>query len=415
MKKYIPLSISLLFICVLLVLLNCSKTSKDNTIISSRAYSGHESDLDANNFVRIFKHTVATRLDNCQTCHKGGTITYNNEGSPGKTKSINNPCSYCHIKVFENPSNYYDGYPDTYEKTLNNFGLAYKHAGRTEQALREIKDIDSDEDGFTNTDEIAELRFPGDANSKPGQPIAGTIELSFSQVTAMNYHEQFMLMNTTKQQYDEYVLFGGVKIKDFFSQAGIDLTGATGFTVFAPDGYQIDFIFSDFDYFSDSSGFPNSIFYDLRQIQETWPLDQQFVLYPDIIPDGISNGDSLENLHMMIAYKRNGQYLDPSYYDSTDGRINGEGPFRIIRPQYSNDNGDVSNAYRPDRGSKSSSYLDGWDFLGFDYDHNAGDAVKGTCVIRIDPMPKGYEEYDWKNGWDLIQDKKIIIYGHGIH
>jgi hypothetical protein len=36
------------------------------------------------------------------------------------------------------------------------------------------------------------------------------------------------------------------------------------------------------------------------------------------------------------------------------------------------------------------------------------------CVIRINPMPEGYEEYDWKNGWSLIEDKKIIIYGHGV-
>jgi hypothetical protein len=29
-------------------------------------------------------------------------------------------------------------------------------------------------------------------------------------------------------------------------------------------------------------------------------------------------------------------------------------------------------------------------------------------------MPQGYEEYDWKNGWPLIGDKKIVIYGYGI-
>ena len=80
----------------------------------------------------------------------------------------------------------------------------------------------------------------------------------------------------------------------------------------------------------------------------------------------------------------------------------------------SNDFGDTIFPFRPDRGSRSDTYNDGWDFLGHDYDHNAGDAVKGTCVIRIDPMPEGYEEYDWKNGWDLIQDNKIVIYGHNV-
>ncbi len=29
-------------------------------------------------------------------------------------------------------------------------------------------------------------------------------------------------------------------------------------------------------------------------------------------------------------------------------------------------------------------------------------------------MPEGYEEFDWKNGWPLIRDKKVVIYGHGV-
>jgi hypothetical protein len=29
-------------------------------------------------------------------------------------------------------------------------------------------------------------------------------------------------------------------------------------------------------------------------------------------------------------------------------------------------------------------------------------------------MPEGYEEYDWKNGWPLIGEKKVVIYGRGV-
>jgi hypothetical protein len=29
-------------------------------------------------------------------------------------------------------------------------------------------------------------------------------------------------------------------------------------------------------------------------------------------------------------------------------------------------------------------------------------------------MPEGFEEYDWKNGWPLVGDRKIVIYGYGI-
>lgn len=58
-------------------------------------------------------------------------------------------------------------------------------------------------------------------------------------------------------------------------------------------------------------------------------------------------------------------------------------------------------------------YNDGWDFDEA-IDHNAGKCVRGMCVIRINPMPVGHEDFDWKNGWSLIQDKAIILYGHGV-
>ena len=312
------------------------------------------------------------------------------------------------MHYFESAADYFSGYPVTYYDTLNQFGKDYKDAGRSEEALSQIAVIDSDGDGFSNTEEIADNRFPGDANSKPGQPLAKTAEVSWDQVQLMTYYQQLMLLNTTKQQYDDYVTYGGVKIADFFEAVGVDLTGATGFTVFAPDGYQTDFIFEDFDYLSQ---FPDGIFYSIMDFVDP---DMNFMKYPQTGTENLQNGDSLGNLWMILAYARDGENLDQSYYDNVNGRIGGEGPYRIIRPQKSNDNGDAARPFRPDRGSKSSNYGDGWDFLGFGYDHNAGDAVKGTCVIRIDPMPEGFEEYDWKNGWDLIQDKKIVIYGHNI-
>jgi hypothetical protein len=56
---------------------------------------------------------------------------------------------------------------------------------------------------------------------------------------------------------------------------------------------------------------------------------------------------------------------------------------------------------------------DGWDFVP-GMDHNAGACVRGACVIRVNPMPAGYEEYDWKNGWPLIGEKKVVIYGRAV-
>ncbi len=405
------MSIFFLFIPLILGIQSCGTGSDDDDstpIVSSNAYSGHESDADANNFVNAYPSTVGTRLDNCQICHEGSEITYSDNGAPGITKNIANPCTYCHIRVFESADDYHSGYPSTYEDTLNPYGVAYKNAGRSVGALGDISGDDSDSDGYINSVEIADNRYPGDGDSKPGQPLAPIITLTWEQITAMASHSQFMLLNTTKQQYDDYLTFEGIKIKTLLESAGVNLTGATGITVFAPDGYQIDFSLADFDFFGP---FPDGIFY---QVPTFTDADMNFVNYPAALPTGLTNGDSITDLWTILAFKRDGQDLDVSYYDSTDGRIAGEGPYRIIRPQSSLDASPDTKSGRPDRGSRSSTYGDGWDFLGFDYDHNAGDAVKGTCVIRVDPMPAGYEEYDWKNGWALIQDKKVIIYGHGV-
>jgi hypothetical protein len=40
--------------------------------------------------------------------------------------------------------------------------------------------------------------------------------------------------------------------------------------------------------------------------------------------------------------------------------------------------------------------------------------VRGATVIRINPMPAGFEEYDWKNGWPLVANRQIVIFGRGV-
>jgi len=377
---------------------------KSDETISSRSYSGHESDRDANNFVNYYKGTAGTRLDNCQTCHTGGDVVK----TDGKSYSIKNPCEYCHLRYFEKGSDYSSGYPTSDYKTLNQFGKDYYDKGRNISAFAKIDNLDSDGDGTINIEEIKANRLPGDPSSAEGQLQAPIKEITWEQLKKMPYHEQLMLLNTTKQQYDDYVAFGGVKIADFFTAAGIDLTGATGFTIIAPDGYQETFHFVDFDYLGT---FPDGIFYRV-------PIDTQnpmnnFVNYSAAC-ENLQIGSALTNLWMIVAYKRDGVDLEPAYM-GTDGKIGGEGPFRVVRPQRSNAGGDAGKPFRPDRGSRSSNVSDGWDYISNSaYDHNAGKAVKGTCIIRIDPMPAGYEEYISSNAWKLISDKKIVIYGHNL-
>ncbi len=379
-----------------------SKSAGGNTVVSSHSYSGHESDMDANNFVTAYPSKVGTRLDDCQTCHRAGV-------AGTSTSKIYNPCSYCHLRKWQDPT-LTDGVPANFTDTLNAYGLAYKNAGQTTAALLSIGSQDSDGDGYTNDAEIVDNRFPGSDASKPGQPMSAikTITNSdFTTLMATKKHEQFLLMNTNKQQFDDYATYGGVKVSDLLVSLGIDLADAniTGITVYAPDGFSKDFTKTNI-----TTQYPDETFYSVPQPFGDPAMD--LVNYESPLPAGIADQDPLQNLWLMIASTRGASDtpLSISYYDSSTGKQEGEGPFRIIPPQ--------KTVSKPDRGSKALKYNDGWDYIpdgpGEDR-HNAGSSVRGMCIIRINPLPAGYEEYDTSNGWSLITDKKIIVYGYGIN
>ena len=133
----------------------------------------------------------------------------------------------------------------------------------------------------------------------------------------------------------------------------------------------------------------------------------------DQLPAGIKDNKRIPgDPWLILAYERNGRPLDPSSYEKGTGRLAGEGPYRLVKPQRDL-GGDPSRPGRPDRSQKFPAFGDGWDFVP-GMDHNAGACIRGACVIRINPMPEGYEDYDWKNGWPLIGDRKVVIYGRGV-
>jgi len=386
-----------------------SGSSTESGIVSSKSYSGHESDRDSNNFVTAYPAALGTRLDDCQLCHRAGA---NNGKDPSDTayKAVSNPCNQCHLLEWPDDS-YTVNVPKTAQDTLNEFGIDYKIAGRSVKAFQTIAGIDSDGDGSTNAEEIAANRWPGSDTSFPDQPMAPTIELSWDEITGIASYTQFMMMNATKQQYDTYTAYKGVKMTDLMayltSQYGVDFTGAVSFTMIAPDGYTVDYIIAD----KITYAYDKGIFYDLTDEQTGWlDPDQHFMNYP-AYTYGLAQGDAMPmDVFALLAYQREDSQgvfvdLDTSYLDGATGKISGEGPYRVLRPQLT--------PSRPDRGSRSSFYADGWDYDEA-IDHNAGDATKGTCVIRINPMPEGYEEYYWANGWQLIKDKKLVIFGHGV-
>jgi len=365
---------------------------------STRAYVGHENDLDINNFIRQYPKAAGTRLDDCQTCHRGGIIGTDMEREYSS-------CGYCHLLEHPNPK-YKTGLPADYEATLNAYGLAYENAGRTTEALAEIAKLDSDGDGFSNEAEIAALRYPGDAASRPGQALAPFVSVTWDEIHKLPALKQFMLMNTTKEPTDDYVTYTGVKIMDLLAAAGVDLKGVEGITAFAPDGYSINYAIDDV-----TRPFPKGFFYAVPAAIKD--KDRTFVKYPEFIPPGESDGREIPQVPwLLLAFEREGKPLDISAYEKGTGKLAGEGPYRLVKPQRDLV-GDPSKAGRPDRSQRAEVFGDGWDFDP-KIDHNAGACVRGACVIRVDPMPKGFEEYDWKNGWPLITERRVVIYGHGV-
>jgi hypothetical protein len=366
--------------------------------VKSRAYVGHANDQDVQNFVAQYPKTAGTRLDDCQTCHRSGVTGTD-------TAREYSPCNYCHLTQYPN-AKYKTGVPKNYEETLNNFGLAYKRQGRTAEALAAIAKQDSDGDGYSNAQEIIGLRYPGDSASQPGQPLTPTVTLNWSDIQKLPRHSQFMLMNTTSEPFDDYTRYAGIKIQDVLKAAQVDLKGVTGITVFAPDGYNTDFTIEDV-----SGPFPKPYFY--AEPGKIADKEKALVKYPEPLPAGLTDGKEIAEIPwLLLAFERDGKRLDIAQYEKGTGRMAGEGPYRLIKPQR-DVAGDVARPGRPDRSVKAKTFGDGWDFDKA-LDHNAGSCVRGITAIRINPMPAGYEEYDWKNGWPLVGEKKLVIFGKGV-
>lgn len=88
-------------------------------------------------------------------------------------------CNTCHI----NPNG---------GGTRNPYGMAYQESGMDFVA---IESLDSDDDGFSNIEEVRSLTFPGNSEDSPG-----TGEIDPSEVTVVNESQE--PSNVSKEQTD---------------------------------------------------------------------------------------------------------------------------------------------------------------------------------------------------------------------
>ena len=126
-KSKAGLVVGALILAVLGLFMACG-SGGDGVIISSRAYKGHENDVDINNLCRAYTSIVGTRLDDCHSCHMGEM--------EGDTQ-VGNACDYCHMLMIDETGH-------TFDETLNAFGADYNEAGKSISAIVGIRWDDSD-------------------------------------------------------------------------------------------------------------------------------------------------------------------------------------------------------------------------------------------------------------------------------
>jgi hypothetical protein len=345
----------------------------------------HMGEIDSGYFLSVHPNATGTKLDSCTLCHSGGMQGTKYVGS----------CQWCHFKYG------YDSSGDILA-TLNSYGLAYLNAGRSSAAVSAIEGLDSDGDGYSNADEIASVRFPGDPNDDPTKVTAPARIYDLAQIEAMPALTQFMLMNTSKSG-DFYGTYTGVPLEYVLGAAGI-LPAATEVNVFAADG------FSTYHPLDPTPGlyhvrgnYPDTTFFYNVEADKAL-TSYGWCDYSAASVAGRANGDPISGLKMLLAYKYEGEYLVPGRMGA-DNRLtpDSEGPFRTVPPQ--------TVAGPPDQSSTSPTQGVIWPY-NKTWDHNAGFASKCATIIKVGPLPEGTTDINvLEAGWNYVDQGKIVVYG----
>ncbi len=357
----------------------------------------HMDEQDAPKFQQAYPHLVGTKLDDCALCHAGGEY----EKKPGKFVTVGS-CQWCHMTYG------YDGSGDVME-TLNNYGSDYLSAGRSVSAFAAIESLDSDNDTYTNKQELDAIRYPGDAGDDPSLVPAPRIVYTLEELEAMESHTQFMLMNTSRggtDGNDYYTEYTGVTMETLLDESGMR-SKSESVTVYAPDGWAQTFDKEEGgDNYWVVGEYPQATYY---YDAEADAANGGWVDYSSPGCQGREDGQAISNengLRCLLAYKRDGAYLDPGFLTS-ENKLEGEGPYRVVPPQ--------KNPGPPDQLSTSENQSVVWpyDEDEDETDHNAGNSPRTATAVRVDPLPEGTTDFNWyEGGWSYVDNNQVIVYGY---
>jgi hypothetical protein len=225
------------------------------------------------------------------------------------------------------------------------------------------------------------------------------------QIEAMSQHTQFMLMNTSRSG-DFYAEYTGVPMQDLLQDAGI-LGSATSIMVYAPDGWsqyhplEVD---ADPELYHVNGAYPDSVYYYHAEADVALNPTDGWCDYSAPSCQGRVTGTPITGLKMILAYKREGAYMDPGILN-IDNKLDGEGPFRVVPPQKN------QTPNPPDQSSKALNQDVVWPY-NYDWDHNAGAATRTVTIIKVEPLPAGTTDIDvLEAGWAFVDQNKVIVYG----
>ncbi|MDI6871411.1 MAG: hypothetical protein QME79_08660 [Bacillota bacterium] len=176
---------------------------------------------------------------------------------------------------------------------------------------------------------------------------------------------------------------------DLLKAAGV-APEAASVSVFSADGFATDF--------------------SLEEARRTYPPGLFYASLPWVAyPAGLRYraGEAIAGqLRMLVAYEREGKPLDPGRLKREGNRwvLDGEGPYRLVIPQAVPGPPDRPST-APDKDSQPYPFDE-------QADHNAGRSVRTVVAIRVNPLPPGTGDFDWREGgWNLADSGRIVVYG----
>jgi len=355
------------------------------------AYMAHK-DKDSPVVLAAYPQLAGAALDDCALCHRRGEAPA--PGDPSGELVPVNSCDYCHHVV--------RGGEKHAGLTLNSYGFDYLSAGADAEALAEISGMDSDGDGVSNSDEIAQLTMPGDAESRPGVPEAPHVVLSLDELkrSGLPIVEQTIFVNVSKsREGDSYRTFRGFRVEDVIEYAGV-AEGVESIDLISVDTYRTAMSMGQLAGVYEQS--PPVFGLGMEDLGECG-----WVKYE---AEGLEEGKPLPPAGVLLTFEMGGVEYGPATLDPGSGKLRGYGPFRLVAPQMIEPGlPDISSRathecidkvpgkyhYRPDGSEKNSDYC-----------------VKSVVAIRANPLPEGTVDYNWqKEAMDLLEEGRIVVYG----